>query len=96
MKSYKEFRRNCPSGYKFSSKLGACIPKGNRHVNVVGRYLGGIELCQLLLYPLIAVGNSVSQSVSFRLTRRVIAFFIFCMAASNVPIPWRSSFGFTM
>ena len=41
MKSYKQFRRDCPSGYKFSSKLGACIPKGNRHVNVIGRYLGG-------------------------------------------------------
>ena len=27
--------------YKFSSKLGACIPKWNRHVNVIGRYLGG-------------------------------------------------------
>ena len=41
MKSYKEFRRNCPSGYKFDTKLGACVPKGNRHVSVVGRYLGG-------------------------------------------------------
>ena len=41
MKSYKEFRRNCPSGYKFDSKLGACVPKGSRHVSVVGRYLGG-------------------------------------------------------
>ena len=41
MKSYKEFRRTCPSGYKFDSKLGACVPKGNRHVSVVGRYLGG-------------------------------------------------------
>ena len=41
MKSYKQFRRDCPSGYKFDSKLGACIPKGNRHVNVIGRYLGG-------------------------------------------------------
>jgi hypothetical protein len=41
MKSYKEFRRTCPSGYKFDKKLGACVPKGNRHVSVVGRYLGG-------------------------------------------------------
>ena len=41
MKSYKEFSRNCPSGYKFDKKLGACVPKGNRHVSVVGRYLGG-------------------------------------------------------
>ena len=41
MKSYKEFSRNCPSGYKFDKKLGACVPKGSRHVSVVGRYLGG-------------------------------------------------------